>query len=240
MKGIILAGGEGKRMHPVTLEIPKPLITVKKKPLINYGIETLAKGGVKDIKVIIRSGHQDDYRKWLKVYGDEFALKGIMVEVIAEEEPMGTFGFIAHHLGDWINGENFFVMNSDDIKDVNIREMQKFHDKQDVDATIAIADVPNPEEYGVVILEGSKVKQFLEKQKSPLVSTISIGIYLFSPTVFAYVEQAKDSGRRYIMLENDVFPLMAAKGRLASFIHKGIYHDCGTLEKWKDVITKLQ
>src|SRR6266481_10057299 len=118
-KGVILAGGKGTRFLPITLEIPKPLIPVNKKPLINYSIETFARHGIGDIAVIIPPSHRNDYTRWLRVYEDEFSDMGIRISLWEEEYPMGTFGFIARHLRDWIGNEDIFVTNSDDIKNVN-------------------------------------------------------------------------------------------------------------------------
>jgi mannose-1-phosphate guanylyltransferase/phosphomannomutase len=238
-KGIILAGGKGTRLHPITLEVPKPLITVKKKPLINYSIETFARHGIKDIKVIIKPADREDYRKWTKVYGEDFAAEDIAVDVVEEAEPMGTFGFIAHHLADWVGEDDIFITNSDDIKDVDLTTMQAAHKKTGAAATIALTEVDAPEDYGVVILEGTAIKKFLEKQKNPPGNIISIGMYVLSPKALGYASALVEKGQKFIMIEKDIFPVMAADGTLQGFMHRGKFYDCGTLEKWERMIQEL-
>lgn len=238
-KGVILAGGKGTRLHPITLEVPKPLITVKKKPLINYSIETFAQHGIKDIKVTIKPADREDYRKWMKVYGEDFVAADISVEVVEEAEPMGTFGFIAHHLGDWMGDEDLFVTNSDDIKDVDLSAMQEAHTKSGAAATIALTPVEHPEDYGVVILEGTSIKKFLEKQKDPPGNIINVGMYVLSPKAISYASAFVGKGQKFIMIEKDIFPAMAAAGTLQGFMHNGKFYDCGTLEKWERMIQEL-
>lgn len=235
-KGVILAGGKGTRFHPITLEIPKPLITVKKKPLINYSIETYANHGVKDIKVIIKPADREDYRKWLKVYGDDFAAQNIVVDVTEEPEPMGTFGFIAHELASWIGEDDVFVTNSDDIKDVDLTAMQEFHKKNKAHGTIALRKVEDPSDYGAAVMEGNIVRGFLEKQKNSPSNIVSVGMYVLSPEISAYTDPLVKKGQRFIMIEKDVFPVMAKNGKLLGFMHEGRFDDCGTLEKWQKMI----
>jgi NDP-sugar pyrophosphorylase family protein len=238
-KGVILAGGKGTRLHPITLEIPKPLITVKKKPLINYSIETFARHNINDIKVIIKPADREDYRKWMKVYGEDFVAADIAVEVVEEAEPMGTFGFIAHHLGDWMGEGDLFVTNSDDIKDVDLSGMQEAHAKSGAAATIALMTVEKPDDYGVVVLDGTTVKKFLEKQKDPPGNIVSVGMYVISPKAIEYASALVKKGQKFIMIEKDIFPVMATDGTLEGFMHHGKFYDCGTLEKWEKMIQEL-
>src|SRR5579864_792701 len=100
MKGIILAGGEGKRLLPLTLEVPKPLITIRKKPLMNYNLGLFAKYGVDETKVIIRPADEREYARWYKEYASEFP--AMKIELVTERTPMGTLGYLFHHLQNWM------------------------------------------------------------------------------------------------------------------------------------------
>ena len=106
MKGIILAGGLGTRLRPITYEIPKPLITVKKRPIINYIIDLFRKHGVDDIGVIVSRQHESDFIRWRKDWQDELSKTSLFYE----EKPAGTFGWLKN-LRDWIGNEKFILSN---------------------------------------------------------------------------------------------------------------------------------
>ena len=120
-KGVILAGGSGTRLLPLTLEIPKPLITIRKTPLINYNLSLFNAYGVRDVKVIIRPSDRKDYDRWLREYRNAFP--DMQIELIEEPAPMGTMGYVFHHLREWMAGEDIFVTNGDDIKKVDLGAM---------------------------------------------------------------------------------------------------------------------
>src|SRR3989344_8200939 len=148
-KAIILAGGKGTRLYPVTLETPKPLLTVNKKPILNYLIEMFKRHGVEEIAVTIRPGDREEFSWWLGRYQND--LGGVWVNLIVEEEPMGTIGYWAHKLHAWTGEEPFFLTNGDELKDVNLSEMAEQHKKTGAFATIAAVEVANPSEYGVLV-----------------------------------------------------------------------------------------
>ena len=238
-KAVILAGGGGTRFHPVSNEIPKPLIPVGRKPVINYSIENFERHGVTDMKVIVRPEDRPEFDRWLRVYGGELLRPGVTVEIVEEAEPMGTFGFIATGLGDWAGaGDELFVTNSDDIKDIDLGKMYELHAARGGGATVAVTPVANPEDYGAVILDDGAIKGFLEKSKSSPSNIISIGTYIVSPDAVRRGAEIARGGRKFIMIEKDIFPKMAEEGKLFGFMHEGTYEDCGTLEKWLDIIAK--
>ncbi len=235
-RAIILAGGRGSRLHPITLEVPKPLITVKKKPLVNYSIELFAQYGIKHMAIVIRNTDRLDYERWKLAYAKELA--GLTIDLFEESEPMGTLGYIARHLKDWMNDESVFVTNADDIKDVDLPGMVAFQQKVGALATLALTKVENPNDYGVAVLKNGTIERFVEKSDNPPSDLISIGVYLVHPKALLEVAPAIAAGTKYLMFEKDLFPALAAKATLGGFNHEGTYIDCGTLAKWERVVSE--
>ena len=234
MKGIILAGGKGTRLYPVTLETPKPLLTVNKKPIINYLIDNFAKYGVNEMKIIIRPQDREDFEWWIKRYYP--APKHAELELVEEDEPMGTFGLVAGQLQPWLNGENFFLTNGDELKEIDLKSMAEHHYQNDASATLALVEVSNPKEYGVARLDGDQIIEFLEKPDDPPTNFISSGFYLLSPDIFRYTQDEIAYGQKYLMIEKDVFPKAAKNKKLFAYLHTGPWFDCGTLERWEKAI----
>lgn len=230
MKGIILAGGLGTRLRPVTLEIPKPLITVKRKPIVNHLLDLFTKHGVSEPILLINKNHREDYYWWQKRYRKEIPKK---IKIKSEPEPLGTFGglkFLRKELD-----STFVLSNGDELKHFDLSDLIKFHksnSKRPV-ATIALVKVPNPSDYGVPIMKGKQIREFLEKPVNPPSNYISSGIYVVEPEIFKYADWSKG----FLMIEKDIFPKVAADGKLAGYkIKNGKWHDCGTLERWEKAI----
>jgi len=235
-KGIILAGGKGTRLHPLTLEIPKPLITVHKKPLLNYGIELFFKHDIDDLKVIIREEDREVYATWQGLYKN--LLTQGKVEFLEESKPMGTLGYIAHRLKEWVDKDPFFVTNGDDLKDLDLSDMHALHERAGVHATMGVVKVQNPEEYGSLLLDGHLIRGFFEKQANPPSNLVSAGIYELSPEIFSFLEDSIWEGKEFLMFEKDLFPKMAEEGKLQGFLFNGKFFDCGTFERWEKAISE--
>lgn len=227
MKAIILAGGRGTRLYPVTLETPKPLLTVRKKPILNYLVELFLSQGIYDIGISINAEHKDDYEWWYKRWWRDHPLR-----FFEEADPLGTFGALvgAAH---FVRNEEFFVTNGDELKQVDLKAMQEFHRKHQSPATIALVEHEHPHDYGVAILDGPKITKFLEKPKDPPTNLISSGLYLFTPAIFEHYDFGDP---RFEMLEHDLFPVLASQGRLFGYPYRGQWHDCGTFERWQKAI----
>ncbi len=233
-KAIILAAGKGTRLYPVTLETPKPLLTVKRKPILNYLIEMFRKHGVHDIGVIIRPQDEEEFLWWKKRWAKE--LEPVATIFFHEAEPMGTFGYTAHQLRDWIGNDNFFFTNGDELKEVDLAGLEQVHREHGAHATIALVEVPNPHEYGVAVLEGNHIVEFLEKPQHPPTRFISSGLYCLSPQVFDAVKEKIKNNERFLMIEKDVFPYLAAAKKLVGYQSQGKWFDCGTPERWEKAI----
>jgi mannose-1-phosphate guanylyltransferase / phosphomannomutase len=226
MKALIQAGGMGTRLRPITYEIPKPLLPVKKKPITNHLIDLFHRNGVEDIGIIVARPHAEDFRRWQRAWEDE--LDKVKVSIFVEETPRGTFGGL-EPLRDWLDTP-FFMTNADDLKDLDLRAMQEIHGAERALATLALTEVPNPRDYGVVRLEGNRIAEFLEKSEAPPSNLINAGLYLLDPSVLGYA----DFGKAQVSIEKDIFPKLAADGKLAGFLPVGgRWYDCGNLERWE-------
>lgn len=230
MKAVILAGGLGTRLRPVTLETPKPLITVKRKPVLNHLLELFSRHGIEESIILIHKDHQDDFYWWQKRYADTLP-KGLSIEV--EPEPMGTFGGLRAISSELTSP--FILSNGDELKDFHLTNLVKAHKENSIKpvATIALVEVENPSDYGVPILDGNKIIQFLEKPKNPPSKFISSGLYVVDPSVFSYA----DWDKKFLMIEKDIFPKLAEAGKLAGYkVENGRWYDCGTFERWEKAI----
>jgi len=227
-KAVILAGGKGTRLYPITKEIPKPLLPVNKKPIINYLVDLFFSQGIKEIAVLISKEFSDDFEWWKKRHYPDSDIK-----LVQETEPLGTFGGL-YLLKDWLAGKPFFFTNGDELKEIDLKKMADFHRTAKTIATIALAKVQNPQDYGVVLCDDfGLVKEFLEKPKNPSSNYINSGLYLFSPAIFKWHD-----GLKFTMIEKDIFPKLAKEGILAGFKHNGHWMDCGTWERYESALNK--
>lgn len=223
---IILAGGEGTRLRPVTFEIPKPLIPVQQKSILTWQTEWMAREGVEHILVIIPPKWQDAFERWRR--GSDLKEK---IELWVEPEPMGTMGALVHHLSDRV-GEPVFVTNGDELKRFDLQAFAHFHHTQKTSATIALVTVPNPSDYGVAELVDGRIIRFHEKPADPPTNLINSGFYLIEPSAFRDVPRDKT----FLMFEKDLFPMLAESGRLGGCPVVGPWYDCGTMERWERAI----
>jgi NDP-sugar pyrophosphorylase family protein len=229
IKAVILAGGKGTRLFPITYEIPKPLLPVKKKPIINYLVDLFLGQGIGEVAVLINQNFQEEFFWWKKRYYPEEKIL-----IYKEEQPLGTFGGL-YYLKDWLSRKPFFLTNGDELKKIDLSKMTEFHQKKSVLATIALVEVPNPKDYGVVVCKNGLAEQFLEKPKKPPTNYISAGLYLFSPQIFKY-----HPGPKFSMVETDLFPKLVQKKQLAGFEFEGEWMDCGTFERYEKAIKNWQ
>lgn len=230
MKGVILAGGSGTRLRPITYEIPKPLITVKKEPILNHIINFFHKYDVNDISVIISAIHENDFQKWLKYWQPK--KNNTNTELFVEEKPLGTFGCFPR-LKHWLNNGPIIVSNGDHLIDFDLKNLINFHSMKKPEATMALLEVHNPQEYGVPVLEGDKIIDFEYHPENPVSNFISAGVYVLELSILNY--HPKD--QEYVMIENDIFPKVAKNGTLLGLkLSDCRLYDCGTLERWEKAI----
>ncbi|MFH1354006.1 MAG: sugar phosphate nucleotidyltransferase [bacterium] len=228
-QAVILASGEGVKMRPFTYEIPKPLIPVKDKPLLEYGITLLRNHGIKDI--IITVSHLG--RKIANHFKDGSKL-GVNITYVHESRPSGTGGALRSarkHLGD----APFIILYGDVLLDLDLTEFLQTH--QNIKAavgTLALTSVADPSAYGAVKLRGSRVVEFSEK---PFISgdtsrLVFSGCAAFDQSVFNFF--TKKRGR--LSLEQDIFPRLIEQGRLYGYPFEGHWYDVSTPEVYEQVI----
>ncbi len=225
MKGFILAGGEGTRLYPVTLEIPKPLIPVHGTPVLNYLIGLYLKNGINNIKINVQKKHFEYFKKWK----DDFFPQE-KIEFIVELKPSGTFTPLLK-TNQWFS-ETIVVSNGDELKDLNLKEMIEWHKKKKGIATIGLVKVEDSESYGSVKLKNNQIIKFGEKSKTPLSSYINSGLYIIEPEIKNYYPTNED----FAMLEKDLFPKLAQERKLFGYKWKGKWQDIGTLQRWEQAI----
>lgn len=229
-KVVILGAGLGTRLYPITYEIPKPLLPIQNKPILNHLIDFFGKYGEFEFGLIVLERHRNHFKKWLTAWGDE--LPHDRISLFYQKEPEGTFGEL-RLIKDWLGGESFFLSNGDDLKDFNLNKLLQKHEEHKPTATLALIEVQDPHNYGVPILENDFIKGFLEKPENPPLKFISAGLYVVDPIIFAH----DDSEKKFIMLETDIFPKLAGEGRLVGVTFQdGRLFDCGTLERWERAI----
>jgi NDP-sugar pyrophosphorylase family protein len=226
MKAVILAGGAGTRLRPVTYEIPKPLVPVRKKPILNHLIEFFNRHGVSDIAVVASKEHEEDFRRWEKAWAGEIPGS---YKIFYEEKPQGTFGYL-RRLKEWLGGDSFIVTNGDELKDFDLGALMDFHRQKDALGTLATVPVEDARAYGVPVVEDGWVKEFLDKPENPPSNFIHAGFYILKPEVL----DIPDPKQEFVMTEVDIFPVLAGRGALAAMRLEPVrWYDCGTLERWQ-------
>ena len=225
MKGIILAGGLGTRLHPLTKVTNKHLLPVFDKPMIFYPIETLVKAGINDILIVTGGNNAGDFLRLLG-NGKDFGLKHINYTYQEGE------GGIAEALGlaeYFAAGDRICVMLGDNIIEKNIiRAAESFREQQS-GAKILLKEVRDPQRFGVPVLEGDKVVRIEEKPESPESSYAVTGIYMYDSKVFDIIKSLKPSDRGELEI-TDVNNAYIETGELTWDVLEGWWTDAGTFE----------
>jgi glucose-1-phosphate thymidylyltransferase len=225
MKGIILAGGLGTRLYPLTKVTNKHLLPVYDKPMIFYPIQSLINAGIDDILIVTGGNNAGDFLKLLG-NGKDFGLRHINYTYQEGEggiaEALGLAEFFA-------SGEKICVILGDNIIEKNIRRAVEGFRRQKEGAKILLKEVPDPERFGVAELEGDRISRIEEKPKKPKSRYAVIGIYLFDKEVFDFIRTLKPSGRGELEI-TDVNNRYIEKGLMTWDILEGWWTDAGTFE----------
>ncbi|KAI9315886.1 mannose-1-phosphate guanyltransferase [Dichotomocladium elegans] len=220
MKALILVGGFGTRLRPLTLTLPKPLVEFANKPMILHQIENLAKAGVTDI-VLAVNYRPEIMVSTLKKYEEDFNVK---ITFSVETEPLGTAGPLALARDILAKDDSpFFVLNSDIICDYPFQQLRDFHVAHGGEGTIVVTKVDDPSKYGVIVNrhDSSQVERFVEKPMEFISNKINAGIYILSPQILSRIELKPTS------IEKEVFPVVAADNQLHTFDLEGFWMDVG-------------
>jgi glucose-1-phosphate thymidylyltransferase len=225
LKGLILSGGAGTRLRPITHTSAKQLVPVANKPVLFYGIEALVEAGIIDIGVIIAPATGGEIRQ-AAGDGSDF---GARITYIEQEAPLG----LAHALltAEEYLGQSPFVMYlGDNLLRDGITDLVEVFRGSEPDALILLTRVDNPSSYGVAELNGDRVVRLVEKPKDPPSDLALVGVYMFTPTIFEAAHSIKPSGRGELEITDAIDTLINRERRVESHIVKGWWKDTGKLE----------
>src|SRR6476661_4202690 len=224
MKAVILAGGEGTRLRPLTSNQPKPMLPIANVPMMEHIVRLLAQHGFDDIVVTVAflANHIRNY------FGDGSDF-GVRMQYATEESPLGPAGSVRNAM-DALD-ETFLVVAGDALTDIDLGAVMKAHRAADAFASIALKRVENPVEFGIVITrDDGSIERFLEKPTWGEVfsDTINTGIYVLEPSIFDYIPQGE-----VVDFSGDVFPqVLDDGGLLHGHVADGYWEDVGTTEAY--------
>lgn len=225
MKAVIMAGGKGSRLRPLTCNKPKPMVPVLNKPVMEYAVELLKKHGITEIAVTLQY-LPDVIRDY---FGDGSAF-GVRLHYFEETVPLGTAGSVKN-AEDFLD-EPFLVISGDGITDYDLTAAIEYHRQKGGIVTLVMARENTPLEYGVVMCDDEgKIIRFLEKPSWSEVfsDTVNTGIYVIEPRIFDYFE-----ANCFFDFSKDLFPLLMEKGEaLYGYIAGGYWSDIGNLEQYR-------
>lgn len=222
MKAIILAGGLGERLRPLTDKTPKPLLPIKGKSIIEHAINNFKKHKIKDI--ILAIGYKAEQ---IKEYFGDGSKFGVNISYCLEDEPLGTGGAIkkasAH-----IN-ETFIAINGDNLSDFNWTEMIKFHKENNAKLTLALFPVEDVTQFGIARLEGDKLMEFIEKPTPEQAPTNlnNAGGYVIEPDALDILPEGKSN------IERECFEKLSPTGIVYAYKHNSQWFPTDDLEKYK-------
>jgi mannose-1-phosphate guanylyltransferase len=229
MRAVLLVGGFGTRLRPLTNTTPKQMLPVVDRPMIEWVIGHLVDSGIDD--VVLALGYRPDV--FLEHY-PEGKIAGASVHYAAEPEPLGTAGAIRFAARDAGIDETFVVMNADVLTDLDVPALVAFHGANGCEATISLHEVEDPSRFGVVDLDADGlVRRFVEKPAPGEAPShlINAGTYVIEPSVLDRIPDG-----RSVSIERETFPSLAADGRLWALDDGGVYWmDTGTPEHYLQV-----
>jgi len=222
VKAIILAGGLGTRLRPLTNDIPKPLLPVKGRPIIEHAILNFKKHGISEI--ILSVGHLSDKIKKYFGTGEKW---GVKLEYCIEDQPLGTGGAIKK-AAQGIK-ETFLAINGDNLADFDWTAAIDTHKKFGAKITLSLYPVEDVTQYGIAKLDGGKILQFIEKPKPEEAPSNlnNAGGYVLEPAALEILPAGVSS------IERDCFEKLATTGVVFAHIHMGQWYPTDTIEKYQ-------
>ncbi len=227
MRAVLMAGGSGTRLRPLTCDLPKPMVPILNRPIAEHIVNLLKRNGINEIIAtlfylpdIMRDYFQD---------GSEFGVQ--MTYAVEEDQPLGTAGCVKN-ISDLLD-ETFLVISGDSVTDFDLQEAVRFHKAKGSKATLVLTRVPNPIEFGVVITdEENRIRRFLEKPSTSEIfsDTVNTGTYILEPEVLDYLPENQESD-----FSKDLFPLLLEKGEpMFGYIANGYWCDVGHLDAYRE------
>ncbi|MCL5105585.1 MAG: NDP-sugar synthase [Armatimonadetes bacterium] len=227
MKAMILAAGVGSRLDPLTRNVPKPLVPIVNKPVMEHIVEMLAKNGFKEIMVNLHylgdqiQGYFGDGKKW-----------GVKIHYSPEDRLWGDAGSVKR-CEDFFDEGTFVVVGGDDLADIDLKKLVRFHEQKKALATIGLSLVDDPSEYGIALLnDRGRITRFLEKPKGEVVfsNSANTGVYIFDRHVFELIPKGVQYG-----FGANLFPLLLEqKTRFYGYLTSSYWKDVGSLKQYQE------
>jgi len=225
MKGIILHGGHGTRLRPLTHTGPKQLLPIANKPMSQYCLESVKESGITEIAMIIGGLGSNKVREYYGT-GKKF---GVNITYIEQDEPRG----IAHAIRlckEFVNDKKFLVFLGDNIIQKSIRDFVEDFNKSDYDATVLLCEVDNPSRFGIADVENKKIVKITEKPKKPTSNLAVTGIYLLTPLIFEVIDNLKPSWRNELEITDALDNLLKQNDNIGYETITDYWKDTGTPE----------
>jgi mannose-1-phosphate guanylyltransferase/phosphomannomutase len=224
MKAVVMAGGEGSRLRPLTIGRPKPMVPMVSKPVMAHILDLLKRNGFDEIVVTLHF-----MPEVIQSYFGDGSSLGIKIYYAVEEIPLGTAGSVKN-AQEYLD-EPFLIISGDAVTDIDLQQVVDFHEEQGAEATLTLYRVPNPLEYGVIITDAEgKITQFLEKPSwgEVISDTVNTGIYVIDPAVLELIEEGVSTD-----WSKDVFPTLLETGRpLYGYVAGGNWTDVGDIGEY--------
>jgi len=224
MKALILSGGKGTRLRPITHTGAKQLVPVANKPILFYAIEAIRDAGITDIGIVVGDTHEE-IRAAVGT-GEQF---GVTATYIQQDAPLG----LAHAVKiseSYLGADQFVMFLGDNLIKDGITSLVQEYAASDANSQILLAHVPNPQEFGVAVLEGGRAVKLEEKPKNPPTDLALVGVYMFDHSVFEAVNAIKPSARGELEITDAIQYLIDHGYRVESHIITGWWKDTGNLE----------
>ncbi len=225
MKGVVLAGGTGSRLFPLTKITNKHLLPIYDRPMIYYPIQTLVNAGIEDIMVVTGGRNSGDFLRLL-ANGKQFGLKHINYTYQEGEGGIADALNLAEHFAD---GQKICVVLGDNIIEGNIRQAADRFRGQPVGAHILLKEVPDAERFGVAELDGERIAGIQEKPRHPKSNYAVTGIYMYDASVFRKIKELVPSGRGELEI-TDVNNAYIREGEMSFSFLQGWWTDAGTFD----------
>ena len=223
MKGVILHGGHGTRLMPLTHTGPKQFLPIANKPMSQFCLEAISETGITDIAIVIGGVGSNKVREYYGS-GEKF---GVKITYIEQDEPRG----IAHAVRlckEFVNNEKFLVFLGDNIIQKSITNFVKNFKNSDFDATILLCEVDNPSRFGIADVENNKILKITEKPKEPTSNLAVTGIYLLTPKIFQIIDDLKPSWRNEFEITDALDNLLKQNNNISFEKITDYWKDTGT------------
>ncbi|CAJ1507679.1 NDP-sugar synthase [[Mycobacterium] holstebronense] len=217
---VVLVGGKGTRLRPLTLSAPKPMLPTAGLPFLTHLLSRIAAAGIEH--VILSTSYKPEV--FAEEFGDGAAL-GLQIDYVTEEEPLGTGGGIAN-VAPKLRHDTAMVFNGDVLSGADLTELHAYHREQGADATLHLVRVGDPRAFGCVPTDDGRVTAFLEKTEDPPTDQINAGCYVLSRDVIDRIPRG-----RPVSVERSVFPALLADGvKVCGYVDTSYWRDMGTPE----------